>query len=135
MFFGRLPDARLAAELRGAGVRAVVDLCAEHSEVKAMRQLRYCFVPMMDLATPERTALDAAAQGLEQERAREDGSVYVHCGLGFERSALVVAWWLKDSGRAESYGAAARTVAEARPGGLSAERLERVLVAAAETAR
>ena len=134
VFFGRLPDARLAAELKRAGVAAVVDLCAEHSEVKAMRELRYCFVPMMDLAAPERAALDAAAQCLEQETAREDGSVYVHCGLGFGRSAVVVAWWLRSSGRAESYEAAATTVAEARPSGLSAARLEQVLVEAAGTA-
>ncbi|MHC4955590.1 MAG: phosphatase PAP2/dual specificity phosphatase family protein [Planctomycetota bacterium] len=113
VFFGRLPDAELTPRLLEAGVRSVVDLTAEHSEPRRMRELHYATFPVLDLAAPEEELLDAVADHIERSRSR-GGAVYVHCALGYGRSGAAIAWWLHRSGRAESLAAARERVHAAR---------------------
>ncbi|MEM8886190.1 MAG: serine/threonine protein phosphatase, partial [Planctomycetota bacterium] len=111
--FGRLPDRALARERAARGVRTVVDLTAEHAVPHSLRGAGYVGVPMMDLAEPERAMLEAAADAIEHGRRR--GAVYVHCALGYGRSARAVAWWLWRTGRAHSLEQAGARVLAARP--------------------
>lgn len=122
VLFGRLPDRALLARLRDRGVHAVLDLTAEHSEVRPL-DLEYGFAPMMDLAPPDPLAMRRALDFLAEQTPK--GPVYVHCALGYGRSGLVVTRWLVESGRAATPEQAAETVAAARPDGLTAERLLR----------
>jgi membrane-associated phospholipid phosphatase len=113
VLFGRLPDKAQAQALRDAGVTAVLDLCAEHSEQALLRQLRYKNLPVMDLAMPEPPTVDQGVQFIEAEQER-GGKVYVHCGLGYERSGVVVAAWLLKTGQEENVDAAVAAVRTAR---------------------
>ncbi|MCA8973159.1 MAG: dual specificity protein phosphatase family protein [Planctomycetes bacterium] len=126
VMFGRLPDRRLLAELKSLGVGAIVDLTAEHSAVPAARALDYTCVPMMDLAPPQPRDVRTAVGQVERALAAGLG-VYLHCGLGYQRSAIVIACWLLETERATTTRAAALRVASARPMGLSADHLAREL--------
>jgi protein-tyrosine phosphatase len=131
LMFGRLPDDALVAELQRLGVRKVIDLTAEHSASRRARDLDYTCVPMMDLAPPPAAAVCAAVEQIERARAVGAG-VYLHCGIGYGRSAVVAARWLLDTGRVATVREAAQRVAAQRPTGLSAERLERCVSAVEE---
>lgn len=121
VLFGPLPDRALLAELRRQGVHSFVDLTAEHSAHRVERAMDYASVPMLDLAAPPAAALDEAVSRIEAARTR-GGLVYVHCALGYGRSAAVVARWLLATGRAASTAAAAAAVQVARPGAVAACR-------------
>ena len=86
------------AEAKGLienGVAAVLDLTAEYSETPAFRGaagMAYRNVPVLDLTAP---TVDQLEEGVAFVRAHVGrGKVYVHCALGFSRSAAVVAAYL-----------------------------------------
>jgi protein-tyrosine phosphatase len=70
-------------------------------------------VPILDLATPDATALRSAARAIEH--ARTSGSVLVSCALGYSRSAAAAATWLLMSGRAASAHDAIAALRNVRP--------------------
>ncbi|MCB9869878.1 MAG: phosphatase PAP2/dual specificity phosphatase family protein [Planctomycetes bacterium] len=130
VLFGRLPDAALAKRLRGAGVRAVLDLTAEHSETPALRGGDYLELPVLDLTTPEPAVLDRAVEFVERRATAESGAkVYVHCALGYERSATVVAAWLLHAGRCASVDEAVERVCAMRSRRVPTERVRRAVTA------
>lgn len=74
------------------GVTAVVDLTAEFSESAPLRATRYLNLPILDLTAPTQEQLRQAAAFIEAEAAT--GCVYVHCKIGYSRSAAVVGAYL-----------------------------------------
>ncbi len=95
----KLNDAEATAAVR-AGVNAVLDLSAEFSEAKPFRAICYKNIPILDLTAPSLEQLREMSVFLEERRAR--GPVYVHCKIGYSRSAAAVAAHLIMSGTADA---------------------------------
>jgi membrane-associated phospholipid phosphatase len=103
-------EARVAKD---AGVTAVLDLSDAFSEARPFIELTYRHIPVLDLTAPTIEQLSEAAAFIE-EHAR-NGTVYVHCKIGYSRSAAVVAAWLLRTGRTTSVDEAVSILRSKRP--------------------
>lgn len=104
-------EAALAVE---QGVTAVVDLTAEFSEAAPLRRLHYLSLQALDLTalTPEQ--LNRAADFIHEHSQR--GIVYVHCKVGYSRSASVIGAFLMKYGHCTSVAETLAFVRRQRPG-------------------
>ena len=105
---------REAGKARRQGVTAVLDLTAEFSEPPVFRDPVYCNIPILDLTQVSATQLRQATDFIAQHA--KHGVVYVHCKIGYSRSAAVVGAWLLASGHATSVEQALDLLKRARPG-------------------
>jgi protein-tyrosine phosphatase len=96
-----------------AGVTAVLDLTAEFSEPSPLRALTYKNIPILDLMAPTTEQLEEMLSFIEHESAAE--IVYVHCKIGYSRTAAVAAAYLLRSGAAASTAEAIEQVRRVRP--------------------
>ena len=108
----RLSAGEAAAALR-LGVTAVLDLTAEFSEAAPFRATRYWNLPILDLTAPTTEQLREAAGFIAEEAAR--GTVYVHCKIGYSRSAAAAGAYLILSGRVTTAEEAVGRLRQARP--------------------
>jgi predicted protein tyrosine phosphatase/membrane-associated phospholipid phosphatase len=108
----RLSDAEAEAAAR-EGVTAVVDLSGEFSEARPFLRLDYRQLPVLDLTAPTPAQLTEVVAFIA-ERV-EHGIVYVHCKIGYSRSAAVVGAWLLASGRAANVDEAIAHLRSVRP--------------------
>lgn len=83
-----------------AGVTAVLDLTGEFSEPQRFRDLHYLNLPVLDLTRPTDRQLARAIDFISHHAAQ--GVVYIHCKIGYSRSAAVVGAWLVATGQAVS---------------------------------
>ena len=113
VLIGRTLTEAEAAEAVKQGVTAVLDLTAEFSEAAAFRDTRYRNLPILDLTAPTQDQLHEAAAFIAEESA--NGTVYVHCKIGYSRSAAVVGAYLLASGQAATIDEAVEILREARP--------------------
>ena len=112
LIVGRNCTRREASVMIDAGLVAVLDLTAEHAETPVFRRLAYHNVQILDLTRPTLEQLsDAVLIAGESMRA---GTIYVHCGLGYSRSAVVAAAVLLARGTAANVDEARRMVEAAR---------------------
>jgi protein-tyrosine phosphatase len=109
---GVLGDQQAAVAI-SAGVTAVLDLTAEFSEAKAFRALHYRNIAILDLTAPTTQRLKQMAGFIEEESNK--GIVYVHCKIGYSRSAAAVAAYLIATGKADSVDEALGHVRRVRP--------------------
>jgi 1-acyl-sn-glycerol-3-phosphate acyltransferase/membrane-associated phospholipid phosphatase len=96
VWIGRRLDAREAAMAVERGVAAILDLSAELDEVTAFRRLRYKGLPILDLTAPTMDQLDEGVRFIRAHTRR--GIVYVHCKIGYSRTAAVAAAYLLATG-------------------------------------
>lgn len=89
VYCGRLLTKSEAFELKAKGVTGVLDMTAEHAETKALREIEYLNIPVLDLTEPSQEQLDRASAFISDHVGR--GGVYVHCALGVSRSVAAVA--------------------------------------------
>jgi len=108
----RLTDAE-AAEAVERGVVAVLDLSAELSESRVFTQVIYRNIPVVDLTAPTPTQLEDAVRFIERHTA--DGVVYVHCKIGYSRSAAVAGAYLLVARLARTTDEAMTAIRRARP--------------------
>jgi protein-tyrosine phosphatase len=108
----KLSDAEAADAVR-RGVTAVLDLTAEFSEAAPFLAIRYLNVPILDLSAPTPEQLRRCVEFLSENAA--SGTVYVHCKIGYSRSAVVVGAYLLQSGTARSADEAMAHLRAVRP--------------------
>ena len=96
-----------------SGVTAVLDLSAEFSEARAFRVISYRNIPILDLTAPSLEQLWEMG-GFIAEHS-ETGIVFVHCKIGYSRSAAAVAAYLIMSGKASNAEKAKTIIRRARP--------------------
>jgi protein-tyrosine phosphatase len=96
------------------GVTAVLDLAAEFSEAASFLGLEYLDLAVLDLTAPTPEQLRAAVDFISAHTAR-NGVVYIHCKIGYSRSAAVVGAWLIDTGIANTAEEAVARMRAVRP--------------------
>ena len=109
---GRRLSRREAREALDDGVVAVLDLTAEIAECPEFVRLPYLNLPVLDLTAPNAATLSRAVRFVSRHRRR--GKVYIHCALGYGRSACVAAACLLASGEADGVAAAIHQVRAVR---------------------
>jgi protein-tyrosine phosphatase/membrane-associated phospholipid phosphatase len=95
------------------GVTAVLDLTAEFSEAAPFRAVKYLNLPILDLTVPTLDQLKEAVAFITRESAQ--GTVYVHCKIGYSRSAAIVGAYLLASGEAQTAEEAVFRLRKVRP--------------------
>jgi protein-tyrosine phosphatase len=96
-----------------SGVTSVLDLSAEFSEAKPFRNINYRNIPILDLTAPSQAQLAEMGEFItDQSRT---GAVYVHCKIGYSRSAAAVAAYLIMSGKVNTANEAFAIVCRVRP--------------------
>jgi membrane-associated phospholipid phosphatase/predicted protein tyrosine phosphatase len=113
VWIGARLTGREAEAARRAGVTAVLDLTAEFSEPKAFANLPYLNLQVLDLTAPTQAQLRDAVAFIDQHAV--GGIVYVHCKVGYSRSAAAVGAWLLASGLAANVPQTSNLLREARP--------------------
>src|SRR5207253_2963313 len=98
VLIGRTLTAAEAAAAVKQGVTAVLDLTAELSEAAPFLATRYRNLPVLDLTGPTQEQLHEAAAFLAEEAAK--GTVYLHCKIGYSRSAACAGAYLLAIGAA-----------------------------------
>jgi protein-tyrosine phosphatase/membrane-associated phospholipid phosphatase len=104
-------DAEMAVK---AGVTAVLDLTGEFSEASPFLSLPYLNLQILDLTAPTPAQVRTAVAFVDAHRGA--GAVFVHCKIGYSRSAAVVGCWLLDAGLAATADDAVACMRAARPG-------------------
>ncbi|HME87776.1 MAG TPA: dual specificity protein phosphatase family protein, partial [Chthoniobacterales bacterium] len=83
---------RSAKKALRSGVLSVLDLSAEFSEAKPFRKINYQNIPVLDLTAPTQTQLVEMSKFIGNHS--RNGAVYIHCKIGYSRSAAAVAAYL-----------------------------------------
>jgi protein-tyrosine phosphatase/membrane-associated phospholipid phosphatase len=113
VLIGRILGEAEAAESVERGVTAVLDLTAEFSEATPFRNTKYLNLPILDLTAPTQDQLREAAAFITEQVTQ--GTVYVHCKIGYSRSAAVVGAYLLASRQTATVDEAADLLRAARP--------------------
>jgi hypothetical protein len=113
IWIGGKLGSRFANKALCAGVASVLDLSAEFSEAKPFRKINYRNFPVLDLTAPTQAQL--AEMGEFIGNHSRNGAVYVHCKIGYSRSAAAVAAYLIMSGKANTAEEAFAIIRRVRP--------------------
>ncbi|HEX4631302.1 MAG TPA: dual specificity protein phosphatase family protein [Chthoniobacterales bacterium] len=113
VWIGGVPSRHEAISCVREGVTAVLDLTAEFSEPSPFRALTYKNIPILDLTAPTTAQLEEMISFIERESAA--GIVYVHCKIGYSRTAAVAAAYLLRSGAVASISEAIDYIRRVRP--------------------
>lgn len=118
--FGRRVTGKEAVAMVAAGTAepplAVLDLTAETNAPTAFRENAfYLNLPLLDLVPLKAEQIAIAIEYIRGQRA-EGRRVFVHCQLGLQRSALIVAHWIREEGEGCELEEAVRRVRALEPG-------------------
>jgi len=83
-----------------SGVVSVLDLSAEFSEAKPFRKINYRNIPVLDLTAPTQAQLMEMSKFIGNYS--RNGAVYVHCKIGYSRTAAAVTAYLLMSGKVKT---------------------------------
>jgi protein-tyrosine phosphatase len=96
-----------------SGVVSVLDLSVEFSEAKPFRRINYRNIPVLDLTAPTQAQLVEMSKFIGNHC--RNGVVYVHCKIGYSRSAAAVAAYLLMSGKVKTAEEAFAMIRRVRP--------------------
>jgi 1-acyl-sn-glycerol-3-phosphate acyltransferase/protein-tyrosine phosphatase len=113
VWIGRRLSEREALDAVEIGVTAVLDLTAEMSEAPAFARLPYRNLAVLDLTAPTQDQLKEAIDFISAHSAA--GVVYVHCKVGYSRSAAIIGAYLLSCGLAHTTDDALAAIRSARP--------------------
>lgn len=113
VWIGRLLNESEAKKAVRLGVTAVLDLTAEFSESKPFRALTYRNIPILDLTAPTIEQLGEMTTFIDDKSRR--GVVYIHCKIGYSRSASAAVAYLLQKGKANTVAEAIALLREVRP--------------------
>jgi hypothetical protein len=113
IWIGGKLGARSANKAVCGGVTAVLDLSAEFSEAKPFRKINYRNTPVLDLTAPTQAQLVEVSEFIGNHS--RNGVVYVHCKIGYSRSAAAVAAYLIMNGDANTAKEAFAMIRRVRP--------------------
>ncbi len=113
LLIGRRLNEHEAETLLREGVTAVLDLTAEFSEVERLRSLAYLNLPILDLTPPTPAQLRDGVDFIRTHAER--GVVYVHCKIGYSRTAAFAAAYLMETGQAADPDEAMARLRQVRP--------------------
>jgi hypothetical protein len=113
IWIGGKLGARSANKVLCGGVTAVLDLSAEFSEAKPFCKINYRNIPVLDLTAPAQAQLVEMSEFIANNS--RNGAVYVHCKIGYSRSAAAVAAYLIMSGNANTAKEAFAIIRRVRP--------------------
>ena len=102
-----------AEEAKRQGVTAVLDLTCEFSENRTFLGLAYRNLPILDLTGLSALQLREAVDFISQHST--SGVVYVHCKVGYSRSAAAVGAYLLATGQAKTADQCLAMMRQARP--------------------
>jgi len=102
-----------AEEAKRQGVTAVLDLTCEFSENRTFLKLAYRNLPVLDLTGLSAMQLREAVDFIMQHS--KCGVVYVHCKVGYSRSAAAVGAFLLATGPARTVDQCLAMMRQARP--------------------
>ncbi len=105
----------VAAAEDGGAALAVLDLTAETNAPTAFRERAfYVNLPLLDLVPLKTEQIATAVECIRRQRA-EGRRVFVHCQLGLQRSALIMAHWLVASDEAVDLDMAVKRIRALEP--------------------
>jgi len=104
---------RSANKALRSGVVSVLDLSAEFSEATPFRKINYRNIPVLDLTAPTQAQLVEMSKFIGNHS--RNGAVYVHCKIGYSRSAAAVAAYLIMSGKVKTAEEAFAIIRHVRP--------------------
>ena len=113
IWIGGKLDSRAAKKALSLGVVSVLDLSAEFSEAKPFREIDYRNIAVLDLTAPTQAQLAEMSEFIGNHS--RNGAVYVHCKIGYSRSAAAVAAYLIMSGTAKTSEDAFAMIRRVRP--------------------
>jgi hypothetical protein len=111
-----------------AGIRVIIDLEGDLDRGVSTRpgHMIYLYHPIYDEALPELSTLHAVAK-FAAELIRQGNRVLAHCGMGYNRSALIAGVIMTELGMTGAH--ALERLRERRPGALFNEEFARYLAA------
>jgi len=104
---------RSAKKALRSGVVSVLDLSAEFSEAKRFRKINYRNIPVLDLTAPTQAQLVEMSEFIGNHS--RNAAVYIHCKIGYSRSASAVTAYLIMSGKAKTAEEAFAMIRRVRP--------------------
>jgi Dual specificity phosphatase, catalytic domain/PAP2 superfamily len=104
---------RSAKKALRSGVASVLDLSAEFSEAKPFRKINYRNIPVLDLTAPTQAQLVEMSKFIGNHS--RNAAVYIHCKIGYSRSAAAVTAYLIMSGEAKTAEEAFAMIRRVRP--------------------
>jgi protein-tyrosine phosphatase len=114
VILGRVLNDRTARELlQSERVIATLDLTAEHAAPSAFANIAYRCIPVLDMTLPTPGQVRDAIAFIGEYSP--EGTVYIYCGLGRSRSAMIAAAWLMSNGKARSGSQACQLIRALRP--------------------
>lgn len=113
VWIGRILTNEEATHAINEGVTAVVDLTVNFSEARPFRDIEYLHLPVLDLTAPNADQIDAAVSFIATESRQ--GIVYIHCKIGYSRSAVIIGAYLISSGIASDADDAISRLRQVRP--------------------
>jgi protein-tyrosine phosphatase/membrane-associated phospholipid phosphatase len=113
IWIGGKLGSRSAKEALSSGVVSVLDLSAEFSETKPFRKIIYRNIPILDLTAPTHAQLVEMGEFIGNHS--RIGVVYVHCKIGYSRSAAALAAYLIMSGKTQTAEEAFAMIRRVRP--------------------
>jgi predicted protein tyrosine phosphatase/membrane-associated phospholipid phosphatase len=113
LWMGAKLSRREAEEIKRRGATAVLDLTAEFSETPPLLDLDYRNIQILDLTGLNLAQLRDAVDFVTRHSAT--GVVYIHCKVGYSRTAAVAGACLIAAGDAANAGQAVARLREVRP--------------------
>ena len=113
IWIGSVLNRREANAAIRLGVTSVLDLTAEFSAPAPLRHLTYRNIPILDLTAPTLAQLKEMAAFIDEEARK--GVVYIHCKIGYSRTAAAAAAYLLHIGTVSSVPDAIDLLRKVRP--------------------